>query len=169
MKILLGFLVSLHIIGSLDLRSSEKCKPYFEFDQVDHFKFTKSLSEYRKIENNGTRQGKKLSKILFGEHNIAFSDTLFPKEAELLGFKRQELAEAEFENINSVFCAKGYSNETTFCDPMYNDILIFKKGQKIIGYSKICFGCDKISIIGKEVGISKLMGEDHKILAHLLN
>ena len=51
--------------------------------------------------------------------------------------------------LNNLFREKEIEDvSVTSCEPIYNDILLFKKNSKVTGIVKICFNCWQYEIIG---------------------
>jgi hypothetical protein len=77
------------------------------------------------------------------------TDTSILKDIEKLDFIKTEISSNKFDQFNDIFCERQHKeNNTSICAPVYRDILLFKKGNKIIGIAKLCFTCHQFIIIG---------------------
>jgi hypothetical protein len=90
---------------------------------------------------------------------------------EMVGFVKKEINKSKYKTIENLFILKEEeSTMMTKCKlPIYRDILIFKKNNMVICVAKICFGCHKNLIIGRQVN-SINFGEyrDYEKLSKLL-
>lgn len=92
-------------------------------------------------------------------------------------YRRITVDSKSFSQIVQVFEKAGYPINTasfslTVCEPVYRDILVFKKSNEKIGFAKICFDCsqNKILIADDQFVNSKLQYEDlENILNNLAN
>jgi hypothetical protein len=86
---------------------------------------------------------------LFRDVHDKLSDTTLLKELGELGFLKTEVMGNKFVQINEIFCERYHSKiESKTCSPVYRDILIFKKNNRIVGTAKICFVCSRSVIAG---------------------
>ena len=125
---------------------------YFDFDEVEHYKnhiSEDSLSEIRAV-NFFQSKTKRFLSIIEGDTPMELSDSLFVNELESFGYEYRKISESKHENLNEVFREKSANRtmETFMCLPVYNDILVFKKDNKVTGVTKICFMCQQIYFVG---------------------
>lgn len=147
------FILALLVASFTYGRAQDATDSYFQFDQVNHFKMTdkKKLNDVNYIFKDDPEEKKILHHILLERKSI-FGDTTFIKKAESLGFIKIDLNQTKVEELKKIFSPKEFDrSRTTFCDPVYNDLLIFRFKNSIVGFAKICFGCGKMVIVGKNV------------------
>lgn len=158
----------------LGIGSSSQSDLYFEFDTVEHFQ-----TDYKKFEKDGesiylkvarNKQEEDLLKVLRSQ-KVSFQDTALIKRLDRLGFDKSVLSLDEVDQLKGLFAPKKLRmDETTFCEPIYNDILVFRNNNKIAGYAKVCFSCGKMIIVGDNL-IDKISSgnENFLKLENLLN
>ncbi len=120
-------------------------KSFFDFDKVEHY--FKNIPEDDAsdllLNENPTKEEKKLIDIL-GDSNMNYTDSL-----EHFSFKKTIIKNSKLNSINAIFsekpCDSGYA---AACIPIYRDIFIFKKNEKIVGKAKVCFDCHLFYIEG---------------------
>jgi len=141
--------------------SAAKCKPYFYFDQVAHYKFVlpenesyTSMEDYvlDSIKDHVEREKVAgIRKFLLDDQILTqLADTSFFVLMEQFGFEKNKISNEVFSKLNQLFCDKPQTDDydIKMCIPVYHDLLIFKKKNKTVGYARICFGCDQIVIVG---------------------
>jgi hypothetical protein len=123
---------------------------YFDFDELIHYQTEieedriGELYDNRKTEIDKLKFGVTLDDIPNSIKDIDFIDKL-----ESIGYKKREINETKFNEINQIFTEKKHAEAMyAACVYIYRDILIFKKKNKIIGMAKICFGCGANRIFG---------------------
>ncbi|TDX87215.1 hypothetical protein [Epilithonimonas xixisoli] len=62
------------------------------------------------------------------------------KDLEKLNFHKEKLEVAKYPKIVEIY-TRGSAHYDTSCVKTFRDILVFKKNNKIVGVSKICFDC----------------------------
>ncbi len=152
--------------------SNLDCKPYFEFDQVEHY-FLKidedKIWEMEEKKNRTEKENKQLE-LLIQHTPDKLSDTIFIKDLEKIDFVKSEIQTDKFEQLNGIFCERKHKESYAMaCIAIYRDILVFKKDNKIIGTAKICFECDQSVITGTTLNTSEFgqtgdYGKLYKIL-----
>ena len=123
-------------------------KAFFDFDKVEHF--SNDISEYDaenlSMKDNPSRKELILSQLLT-EDDMEYTD-----ELEKYNFKKNVINSSKLDSINKIFsenpCETSY---VAACIPVYRDIFIFKKNDKIVGKAKVCFGCRLYSIEGTKL------------------
>lgn len=153
--ILLAFL-------SLSLLScTHKKKEYFDFDQVDHYSIKIDDTEIFELNDNPSSKLDFLkNEIISSDAPQDISDLHFIDKLEEMGFKKSLVNTSKFKSIRTIFTDKStLFNETSRCEPVYRDILIFKKQNKVIGTAKLCFDCMKSQIHGTTAN-TKNFGQD---------
>jgi Tfp pilus assembly PilM family ATPase len=118
-------------------------REYFEFDEVDHY--VTSISEDRIVRLNDVEQtdsDKHLSDLLF-EENLPTLDKDFETKLKRAYNLESTANENQKTQINEIYKSKVLPRiSETKCLPVFRDILIFKKNDRITGVSKICFDCN---------------------------
>lgn len=128
--------------GCYSLIHSES-KNFFKFDTVLHYSMNDNIDDVQ-------RNSEVFNQLYYGKYPDSIDDTLIISKLEKVGYVYKILSLDKKNNINNIFSEtkikrKGY---TSMCYPLYRDILVFKKEEKIIGIAKLCFECEKTSIIG---------------------
>ena len=135
-------------------------KEFFEYDKIDYYK--NKIDSIDELETN-----KDVSKInnlkyevILGEKPKRLSDAEFFNGLEKMDFKKSEIRQSKFGEINKIFIEKTVSQSLDYaCPAVYRDILVFKKQNKTIGIAKICFECYKNQIVGTEANTENF-GQD---------
>ena len=102
----------------------------FKFDTIDKFRSIIGLGDYHEMDFNK-----------FEEELVSFA------------YKKNEIKENKIKQVDSILSNKIYHGEMnlTACTPLYRDILILKKKNKIVSILKICFDCGMIANYGDEI------------------
>ena len=112
-----------------------------KFDEIVYYKINKSFNTFRfKYKKKHSPKEKLIDEILNGGTPRTVSDTLFVKDLEKLNFHKQKLDVAQYPKIVEIY-KRGSRRYDTSCVKTFRDILVFKKNNKIVGMSKICFDC----------------------------
>lgn len=129
-------------------------KPFFDFDEVEHYEFPISAQEYEDLilADTLSEKGKLLSIVFHDacpvtqEEKIRFKETL-----ESVDKEESTIKPKYYDELNRVFSEKKCDDiRVNSCAPIYRDIFIFKKNKEEIGMAKICFECQLFSISNKE-------------------
>ena len=128
------------------LTINENKIPFYYFDQIEYYKSHLSFEEQKHLRRNDTIGFKVLMKR-YPEKLI--DHTFFKKLSQ--NYTLENIEPKLNDSISGIYSEK-YSGEGLFpaCDPFYRDILIFKKENKIVGISKICFECGLHWTIGSK-------------------
>lgn len=136
---------------SCNLKQETGDMNYFNFDDLEYYHKAISsdeiLKEYDKMRMS-KEYDKKFFKILEGGYpeNI---NNFFANELLDFGYERIIISKSKYKDINNFFSKKNCDEfKKSACEPIYRDILIFKKGKRIVGIAKICFRCQTAFIIG---------------------
>lgn len=129
----------------VNIKENKTEKPFFDFDKVEHY--FRNISENDALDiilkENPSKEEKVLIDIL-ENGNMNYTDKL-----EKYNFKKTLIQDSKFNSIKEIFsekkCDSGFA---AACTPIYRDIFIFKKSNKIIGKAKVCFGCRLFYIEG---------------------
>lgn len=165
-KIILLILISIIVI------SCHK-KPFFSnFDTIEY---------YSQNENNKILSEEKLEeksdlnylKILNDDFPNKINDSIFYSELNTEKFIKNKMSKSEVNLFQQIFNNSTFTDTfLTACVPEYNDILILKKSDKIVGVVKICIGCKMYYLIGENEenkNIKKSGGIESSELESLLN
>ena len=126
---------------------------YFDFDEVVHYKTDLDSEQARDLINKRNKS-KQDTLLLIAVSSLwlprALTDTNFLNSLETLPFEKKALPNTSISLINNIFKEKVPIDEIeeNMCLPLFRDILIFKKFQRINGLAKICFECQQHYIIG---------------------
>ena len=120
--------------------------PFYDFDEVEHYK-TNLTSEQEKYLRRTDTIG---FEILMGNYPKEMNDTIFYRKLTQ-NYSKMKIKANLNSSISEIYTEK-YSGEGMFpaCDPFYRDVFIFKKKDKIVGVSKICFDCGLHWTIGSK-------------------
>lgn len=125
--------------------------PFFNFDEIEYYHIdileSKAMEIWDKPNKSPIEQLK--VDILIKEKPENLNNLTFIQSLNTIGFTKSLINPSQFKDINLIFSEKsGYESYVSGCIPVYRDILVFKKDNKIIGVSKICFDCHLFRIIG---------------------
>lgn len=137
--------------------------PFYDFDQVDYYSINISTQDISDIEyqrKKNSFQYKKISKkdaLFLSILRNNYPETIeedFPEKLIKYGFKKNDIDKKLYLEINAIFSEKPCNdNLGSFCIPIFRDIFIFRKKDRIIGIAKICYSCHLATIIGTERNI----------------
>ncbi len=134
------------------LISCKEEKPFFDFDEVYHYQITnKESNKYFGSENNTTQTEKdEFNKIaLWNGYPSNLNDKWFFEKIEKYYPKKQKIEQSKLKELSEIFTERNEEKTmVTACDPIFRNIFIFKKKGKVVGISKICFGCLMEQTIG---------------------
>lgn len=154
MKYFSVLLFVLYFLLGCNTNSKSNCKPYFEFDELNHYFIDISPGEEIKLMeiDSLSKDELWLNDVLLQPKRTKLADTISLLNLETIGFAKQIIPASKFSSINQIFCEKNYEQlVSTACVPVYRDVLIFKMQSKIIGTAKICFDCGYHVITGAKV------------------
>lgn len=149
----LFLLLTLIMVSSCE--SNEK-KLFFDFDEVDYYKVDqkKESEYYEKERENRNEKDTVFDKIYYDDFPVDLKDTLFLSKIKSDRFNKIELAEEDKKLLKtSIFKKRLVINPFKMvraCAPIFNDILIFKKNNRISGIAKICLSCEQFYFIGNK-------------------
>lgn len=115
-------------------------KQIVKFDEINYYKLDKSFDEFYLINHHKSKKRKLLYDIVYGEAPRTVSDTLFVKDLEKNHYHKVKLNPSNYQKIAKIYTYGSRRYDVT-CKLIFRDILVFKKDNKIVGISKICFGC----------------------------
>ncbi|MBW8362021.1 MAG: hypothetical protein K0M56_07540 [Kaistella sp.] len=160
------FLVFFLMVLNCKKNSSEKpiqkitveqnIQPFFDYDKIEYYHSNidnslNGLNEiYDKLEEN---QIDSLQfKVLIGnvpENNI---DSGSVNKLNQIGFRKIPLSDKKQNELKVIFVAKNRKSEPKDgLKPIFTDILVFKKQNKIVGFSKLSFKYLQSIIIGSKL------------------
>jgi hypothetical protein len=132
---------------------SFNCKPYFQFDVVDHYLIDIDESNLWAMEGKEHKTEKETIQLelLVQDTLEKLSDTAILKNIEKAGFGKKEVPANKFGELNEIFCERKHKEVlATTCIPVFRDILVFKQRNRTIGTAKICFDCSQSIIAGSQ-------------------
>lgn len=143
---------------------------YFTFDKIDYYHIETEQELLIKLSEGEIYLSKKekiLQQILLGNVPVTLADTSIIKELINVGFKFKNVP---IKKLKPFFIVKKDTLAfTSSCRPIYRDILVFQKNNKISGLIKICFDCEKHQIIGASASTLGFgQSGDHLALKKLL-
>ena len=126
-------------------------KKYFDYDQIDHYFNDFDDRNFLILTDNQFKSALDSIKggVLIGQIPMHINDTSFIDKLTKIDYVKKSIPKEKFQKIDEIFIEKiAKENRQTKCVYIYRDILVFKKHAKIIGVSKICFGCMGNHIVG---------------------
>lgn len=147
------------VIGCGKQSDKQPCQPFFTYDQLDHFHFDISEDSINQLLDDSLRallptKASQAVDILISDEEITVADTLRFGQLQELGFVRHNVADTLFARIDQLFCEPPLPEEielgVSLCIPVYRDVLIFKKHNRIVGFVKLCIDCNQIAIVGTD-------------------
>lgn len=115
-------------------------KKYFDYDAIIHYSNNYNgykLQELNEIQPKSAVDSFKLN-VIVGNTPKDISDLSFIEKLEEIGYTRKSIDKSRFKEIDKIFIEKPVEKHlATSCTPIYRDILLFKKQNKIIGTAKI--------------------------------
>jgi len=176
--LILGFLILISCNQSSNKKTvsaikQTECKPYFEFDEIEHYSTEIDESQLYEIETKKikTEEEKKQADVIGGDMLSQLSDTIIIKDLGKLGFTKNIISKGQFKVMNEVFCERKHeTSEDYSCLEVYRDIFVFKRNNKIIGTAKICFSCHQRVIAGTKSNTREFgQSGDYEKLSKALN
>ena len=150
-------------LGFVDRRqlivSGNNCQPYFQFDQLTHYRISISDDSVGILQGKTNRDNKEeklfgvLSDRVFDEKYsmTSLSDTIKLMNLEELGFIRKEIPNDKISTIDKLFCERYYDEiDHNMCLPVYRDIIFFKNNHRTVGFARLCFDCYMSNIVGSD-------------------
>lgn len=133
-------------------------KPYFDFDEIDHYYLNISQEELGVMEQKKTKtylEEKQINWLRrYGPDEMP--DAAVSYELAFAGYVKKEVPAAVFPMIKDIFCERPHEpGPASGCIPEFRDILLFKKEKQLVGFAKICFTCHKHSITGTDLDTSE--------------
>ena len=128
-----------------------KCKPYFQFDQVEHYNMQIDEQRVMALEQKKRKTKKEewVLQVVAGNTQDQLADTAILKKMQQLGFKKKVIAKSKLQDIAKIFCEKQHDEMIAFtCMPIYRDVLVFTRSGRTVGTARICFACDQHHITG---------------------
>lgn len=146
---------------------------FYDFDQADHYHLDISRQTYDSILRNPDKSRLDLGLMQILRENIPTSgrDTLFIPNMDILKFRKNPVAEADLEALRKIFSErKAAAGHRIACEPIFNDVIVFRKKGKFIGAAKVSFECEKSYLVGARYGTAGF-GQDGEFaeLKTLLN
>ena len=140
-----------YIILLFLLTSCKSSKEYFYFDEIIHYRMNISNNNLFELEQikNKTKIDSFLLKFTYEDEPKNINDTEFFSNLNSKYFKRTIIDNSKLIKFRDIFKEKyHFKTSETACEPIFRDIFIFRKKNKLIGIAKICFECKKCYILG---------------------
>lgn len=137
-------------------------KAFFDFDKIIHYSIDISNDSVLSLHENRdkSRRNMLLDNILiqYGDEHLA--DTAFLNSLDDLPFNKVIIDPSKFPAIKNIFREKKHEFPVYYaCAAIWRDILIFKKSESTIGIAKLCFDCNRYSIVGAKANTDEF-GQD---------
>ncbi len=134
------------------LISCQADKPFFDFDEANVYQITEKESNlYSHYDGSASKaEIAEFEKISFGGNcPKTLNDKWFFEKIEKYYPKKINIEKSKLKELSEIFTERKEEKTIfTTCDPIYRNIFIFKKNGKVVGISKICFGCLMEQTIG---------------------
>ena len=117
-------------------------QPYFNFDKITHYKNDIAENDIYMLYDKPDKSANDSLYLEIVEEDmpVSIQDTIFINSLEEFGFIKNDLNRKDYSKIKEIFSFKKHDQVSeTLCIPVYRDIFVFKKNNKIIGIAKICF------------------------------
>jgi hypothetical protein len=146
------------IVNTTEIKSNNL--NFFDFDKVEHYykdiEAGEILVEMQRLENIDKKSEEHNYLNLIGyNYPKDVNDKEFISNLVKYKFSKIQIDNNIHKDINKLFstskCEGGYP---LACAPVYRDILVFYKQDKIIGIAKICFECGQSYILGSSNDVS---------------
>ena len=112
-----------------------------KFDEINYYKLDKYFDEFYLINHHKSPKRNAIYDIVYGNMPRNVSDTLFVKDLEKYHYHQTHLETSRYQEISKIY-AYGSKRYDVACKVTFRDILVFKNKNRIVGISKICFGCE---------------------------
>ncbi|SFN09558.1 hypothetical protein SAMN05421738_106182 [Algoriella xinjiangensis] len=147
-------------------------KNFFDFDEVDYYSIVINEDDATKLLDNHISKldEKRYNLIMNPQFPGLLSEIKLIGNFQELGFKKSTIRPDKFSKLNKIFIEKSEQDGiSAACIPIFRDILIFKKENKITGFTKICFDCHQYHIIGTNADTKNFgEGQDYEKLGEIL-
>lgn len=144
----------LAVLGLLFVSCKQPGKKFFDYDQVDYYFINSGHNTIAKLFRNeyNSASDTLMAQVIAGGIPKSITDLSFIEMLEPSGYQNKKLNPSLFAALDAIFSEKKLDEyEIAGCAPLYRDILIFRKGNKVTGIAKICFECGGYQIEGAKV------------------
>jgi hypothetical protein len=135
--------------------AGEKSIPYFDFDEVIHYRTDQENSIADTLNANAHNSpGDSVKKnVLAGHTPAALTDTAYIDALEKMGYRKKRIDPESFNAISAIFSQQPNVGSVKAGCPafIYQHILIFRKAGQISGMAKINFRCTQQQIVGTKL------------------
>lgn len=128
---------------------------YFEYDNLEYY--YKNIDEDELYNLTVNSDSLKIS-LKQKELNLNIITRRYPENVNHKSFLKElidynylkvKIKEKDFDFINEIFKENNCEGGVVMaCAPIYRDVLVFYKENKVVGIAKICFGCRQSYIVG---------------------
>jgi hypothetical protein len=132
-------------------KAAPGAQPFFVFDQVDHYHTAITDAEVKTLYEKPGKKRTDLAmlQIVGGNVPVSGADTVFIRNMDVLGFTEKTLNKSENEKLSVIFSKHdATSPAATPAQPVYRDVLIFRRGGRVVGMAKLDMAAQKSHIIG---------------------
>jgi hypothetical protein len=127
--------------------SDTVCIPYFQYDRVEHYYI--GIAKGVPLPKLSNEENKRLA--LLTRESDPFDTTIF-FNLHVLGYVQTDLPGELFSRLNEIFCFRKHQTISIGrCMPVFRDILLFNKDNRIVGTARICFECGEHVITGTPI------------------
>ncbi len=140
------------IVNTIEIKSNNL--NFFDFDKVEHYykdiDAGDILVEMQRLETIDKKSEEHNYLNLIGyDYPKDVNDEKFIDNLIKFKFSKVQIEDKFYNELNKLFSFSNCQDDYGLaCAPVYRDILVFYKEEKIVGIAKICFECDKSDVIG---------------------
>jgi hypothetical protein len=131
----------------------------FSFDKVEAYSISFEALDAMEAKKNQSDNDRFLLQIVnsFRTNNLKELDSA---KLIVLGFTQRQINKEDYKYLCELFQEQYAYEDTTACQAIFRDILLFKENRKLTGVAKICYTCGhSVVMIGdsvREVNVNRL-------------
>lgn len=137
-------------VSNQQIATTSMVSDRFNFDAVTHYHFKDLKEEALFSDAEATASNRVLNRIATEDNTFSLADTLLFSQIEAVGFQKEELPRAKVHQLSLYLNKEHHQKIVNECLPVYRDILLLKKHNKITHILKVCFECLQTTSISKD-------------------
>jgi hypothetical protein len=129
------------------------------FDKIESYSISFEALDSIESRKNQSDNDRFLLQIVnsFRSENLMGVDSVRLIE---IGFTKKHINEDDYKYLCELFQEQYVYEDTTMCQAVFRDIMLFKENQKLTGVAKICYTCGHSVVMSedsiREVNVSRL-------------
>lgn len=141
-----------NIVNSVEKKSNDLS--FFDFDEIEHYykdiNAGDILNEMKRLDGVDRKSDEYNYLNLIGyNYPKDVNDEKFISNLIKFKFSKIQIEDKFYNELNKLFSFSNCQDDYGLaCAPVYRDILVFYKEEKIVGIAKICFECGKSDVLG---------------------